>query len=112
MTIAHDTELDRDRVPTATVAMTTSEVLEKAHAMAKQIERLLMSPSCHMPSSDTFRIRLARAHALSLLDQLSELVSRRPSDRPSDDGARMARCRPGEDADTTVSGVHPASSLR
>ena len=85
--------------------MTTRDLLEEAQGLAVQIERLLTSPGCQTTDSDTLRIRLARAHTLSLLDQLSELletVSAKPSVRAPRD----------EDGDTS-SGIRLASwSLR
>jgi hypothetical protein len=50
------------------------EALEQALELAVQIDRLLTSPPCTLPEVDAFRIRLARAHTLSLLDQLAELI--------------------------------------
>ena len=101
---AREIEFNDGRAPVASPNMTMSEVLQKAHAMAMQIEKLLMNPACSIPSADTFRVRLARAHALSLLDQLSELVSR----RQPEDGPRLARARVAEDEETSLSGVHPS----
>jgi hypothetical protein len=63
----------RDEVPTP------KELLEQAHALASEIEGLLMTLSRGVADADTFRVRLARAHTLSLLDQLAELIGTRPS---------------------------------
>jgi len=56
--------------------------LEDALALAHQIDRLLNAASAASPDSDAFRVRLARAHTLSLVDQLSELVGSRTSALP------------------------------
>ena len=63
----------RDEVPSP------KELLEEAHALASEIEGLLMTLSRGIADVDTFRVRLARAHTLSLLDQLAELIGTRPS---------------------------------
>jgi hypothetical protein len=83
----------RDDAPSA------KELLEQAHALASEIEGLLTGLSRGVADADTFRVRLARAHTLSLLDQLAELIGTRPSghgpaihscgtlDRDDDEGA-------------------------
>ena len=63
----------RDDAPSA------KELLEQAHALASEIEGLLTGLSRGVADADTFRVRLARAHTLSLLDQLAELIGTRPS---------------------------------
>jgi hypothetical protein len=76
-------------------------VLEEAHAFAVQIERLLTGPQCDFAEADTFRVRLARAHTLSLLDQLSELIGSR-------DSAREPRRSTHDGDEGTASGVRTA----
>jgi hypothetical protein len=83
--------------------MTTRELLEEAQGLAVQIERLLTSPGCQTTDSDTLRIRLARAHTLSLLDQLSELLE--PVSTKPGSGLRAPRDENGDAA----SGVRRAS---
>jgi hypothetical protein len=51
-----------------------ADLLEQARALAAQVDRLLVNAGEKVLPADAFRVRLARAHALSLLDQLSELV--------------------------------------
>src|SRR5262249_11231183 len=63
----------RNEVPSS------KEILEQAHALASEIEELLMTLSRGIADADTFRVRLARAHTLSLLDQLAELIGSSPS---------------------------------
>jgi hypothetical protein len=63
----------RDEVPSP------KELLEQAHELASEIEGLLTSLSRGIADADTFRVRLARAHTLSLLDQLAELIGSRQS---------------------------------
>jgi hypothetical protein len=88
-------------------AITTREVLEEAQGLAVQIESLLTSPSCQTTDSNTLRIRLARAHTLSLLDQLSELLE--PVSAPP---ASSVRAPHTEDSDA-ISGIRrPATSWR
>ena len=68
------------------------DLLEQAQALAAQIEELLTQLGREVPESDTYRVRLARAHTLSLLDQLSDLIAPRPSRPP------MRSCAaPGEE---------------
>jgi hypothetical protein len=73
MTFKKDAQKDHGRTRPQDVG-TMREALEEAVGLAVQIDRLLTSPQCTMAEVDTFRIRLARAHTLSLLDQLSELI--------------------------------------
>ncbi len=76
------------------------DVLEQAQGLAVEIERLLTSPRFDYAESDTFRIRLARAHTLSLLDQLSELLGKHA-------GSATRRATRDEEGNI-VSGIHPA----
>jgi hypothetical protein len=55
------------------------ELLEHARSLAMQIERLLDDLGHQIDSPDSFKVRLARAHTLGLLDQLSELAGPRTS---------------------------------
>jgi hypothetical protein len=52
----------------------TRALLKQAQDLAVQIERLLETPIREEDEACTFRMRLARAHTLGLLDQLEELV--------------------------------------
>jgi len=85
----------------------TRELLEEAHTLAMQIERVLASPSCQMSESEAFRVRLARAHTLSLLDQLAELLAPRLTRDSS-----PPQSPPLRDDGDSVSGVRRASWLR
>src|SRR4051794_8418052 len=49
-------------------------LLEEAQDLAVRIENLLESPVHDGDEASAFRLRLARAHTLGLLDQLEELV--------------------------------------
>jgi hypothetical protein len=75
--------------------------LEEAQALATQAEQLLAKLSQERADSNSFRIRLARAHALSLLDQLSELLEVRSSGY----GPAVRDCPAPADDDDAVSGV-------
>jgi hypothetical protein len=86
----------------------TRELLEEAQTLAVQIERLLASPSCQLCEAEAFRVRLARAHTLSLLDQLSELLGPRQSQRAAEPSVRGPR----SEGDNAVSGIRPATSWR
>ena len=81
-------------------------LLEEAHLLATQIERLLNSPSCELSDSETFRVRLARAHTLSLLDQLSDLLGPTRA-KP---GLRSTATR--DDDETSASPALPITSWR
>jgi hypothetical protein len=80
-------------------------LLEQAHRLAGQIEALLQDVGREVTESDNFRVRLARAHTLSLLDQLAELLGARASlptpgvrncsPRDEDDGGAASGVRPG-----------------
>jgi hypothetical protein len=86
---------------------TTRDLLQEAQGLAVQIEQLLTSPGCQTADSDTLRIRLARAHTLSLLDQLSELLE--PISAKPGSSVRAPR---EEDVDTTSGIRRPATSWR
>jgi hypothetical protein len=79
----------------------TREVLAQARALAEQIERLLTSPRCNFAESDGFRVRLARAHTLSLLDQLGELLG------PLESVHRLRRAVRDEEEGTTSEEIRP-----
>jgi hypothetical protein len=80
--------------------MSAKDLLEQAMGLAAQIEGLLTHLGREVPESDTFRVRLARAHTLSLLDQLSELLGPRPSHPPI-----RACAVPEEEDENAASGV-------
>jgi len=82
-------------------AASVRETLEEAKELAAQIERLLTSPRCNFPEGDSFRIRLARAHTLSLLDQLSELLG-------PEEAAPGTRRGLRDDDTHATSGIRPA----
>jgi hypothetical protein len=97
---------DGPRVARGGVGMTTRQLLEQAQGLAIQIERLLTSPGCQTPDSDALRIRLARAHTLSLLDELSELLE--PQRAKPGSSVRVPRDEEGD-----ASGIRrPAPSWR
>jgi hypothetical protein len=82
-------------------ASAVRETLQEAQELAAQIERLLTSPRCSFAEADAFRVRLARAHTLSLLDQLSELLG------PEESGSGSRRPLRDDDAHAG-SGIRPA----
>jgi hypothetical protein len=74
------------------------EALESALALAFRIEQLLNAAGAQSPDNDAFRVRLARAHTLSLVDQLSELVGTRASAvPPAPSGVRECSAKADED---------------
>jgi hypothetical protein len=89
-------------------ATNVRDVLEEAHALATQAEELLANLSQAHGDSNAFRIRLARAHALSLLDQLSDLLEARPSGY----GPALRDCPVPIVDDDAVSGVRQAPWTR
>jgi hypothetical protein len=94
----------REEVPSA------RDLLEQAHALAAQVEGLLTEVSHEVSDSDTFRVRLARAHTLSLLDQLAELLGARSSGRgPSVRGTHASHV---DDDENAGSGVRQAPAWR
>jgi hypothetical protein len=105
MAMAFDNEAKHDPLRALRDETTNvREVLEEAQALATQAEQLLANLSQDRGDANTFRIRLARAHALSLLDQLSELLEARPSGF----GPPVRDCAaPIEDEDS-ISGVRQA----
>ncbi len=107
MAMAQSNKFDEDRlrVVRETRPSSTRGELEKAQELALQIEQLLATVGGDVPDSDTFRVRLARAHALSLLDELSVLL--RPARGPS--GAPCAPRETDEDASSTI---RPVTSWR
>jgi hypothetical protein len=100
MAFEHDTTESYGRSRSQGAAA-VRETLEEAQQLAAQIERLLTSPRCTFPETDAFRVRLARAHTLSLLDQLSELLG------PGESAPGTRRTVRDEDAHAT-SGIRPA----
>ena len=74
------------------------KTLEEAQELAVQIERLLSNPRADFAEADAFRVRLARAHTLSLLDQLSDLLC-------PESASRQAL---GDDDTHVASGIRPA----
>jgi hypothetical protein len=86
-----------------------SDLLEKAHALAGEIEQLLTEVGHEAGESNAFRVRLARAHTLSLLDQLAELLGTRSSGY----GPGVHGCPPARDEDgEATSGVRRAPIWR
>lgn len=100
MAFEHETTESSGRSRSQSAAA-VREILEEAQELAAQIERLLTSPRCNFPESDAFRVRLARAHTLSLLDQLSELLG------PEDSGPGTHRALRDDDTHAS-SGIRPA----
>jgi hypothetical protein len=102
MAFEHDVKeaYGRSRITSATSAPALRETLEEAQDLAVQIERLLSNPRCDFSEADAFRVRLARAHTLSLLDQLSELLG------PEESGLRQTLR--DDDAAHVASGIRPA----
>jgi hypothetical protein len=96
--------ITREDVPSA------KELLEQAHALASEVEGLLTKLSRGVADADTFRVRLARAHTLSLLDQLAELIGTRPSGH----GPAVRNCGTLDrgDDENAASGVRRANAWR
>jgi hypothetical protein len=94
----------REEVPSA------KEILEQAHALASEVEGLLTTLSRGVADADTFRVRLARAHTLSLLDQLAELIGTRASGH----GPAVRNCSTldRDEDDNAASGVRQANAWR
>jgi len=92
-------------------ATSAKELLEQAQALAVQIESLLMRFGESDGHCDAFRVRLARAHALSLLDQLTDLMGDRPSMMP---GPAVRSCAAPDtgDEENTASGVRRTTLWR
>ncbi len=89
-------------------ALSAKDLLEQAQALAAEVEELLTKVG-KVADTDAFRVRLARAHTLSLLDQLSELLG----DRPSGNGPAVRSCAaPMSDDEDAASGVRRAPSWR
>ena len=110
MSISFDDQMKKPFYGRGDDVVGPSEMLEQAHALASEIEGLLTSVSQEVANSDSFRVRLARAHTLSLLDQLSELIGQRPSSPgPS---VRSAAPRDRDNDDQATSGVRRASAWR
>jgi hypothetical protein len=76
--------------------------LEQALALAREAEALLGHVPARANDPELFRIRLARAHALALIDQLAELVGQ-PAVRPVDAPATPVTSSAGPRA----RGAHP-----
>ena len=108
MGTARENEVGEDRAKVLRPGgLSTRELLEEAQALAVQIEHLLTSPGCQTTDSDTLRIRLARAHTLSLLDQLSELLE--PVSAKPGSSVRAPR---DEEGDAPSATRRPAPSWR
>jgi hypothetical protein len=105
MATAFDNEAQHDALRALRAGATNvRDVLEEAQALAARAEQLLANLSQDRGEANAFRIRLARAHALSLLDQLSELLEVRPAGY----GPPVRDCAaPIEDEDS-ISGVRQA----
>jgi hypothetical protein len=105
MAMAFDNEAEHDRLHARREDAThVRGVLEEARALATQAEYLLATLSRDSTDSSTFRMRLARAHALSLLDQLADLLEA----RPSGDGPALRGCPAPADDEDAVSAVRQA----
>jgi hypothetical protein len=91
-------------------ATSAKELLEQAQALAMQIESLLMRFG-QEGQCDAFRVRLARAHTLSLLDQLTDLMGDRPSIMP---GPAVRSCAAADtsDEENAASGVRRTALWR
>jgi hypothetical protein len=55
----------------------SQEVLKEAQQLLVQVLRILSDPVCEEPSSAAWSFRLARAHALTLLDHLARMLDSR-----------------------------------
>jgi hypothetical protein len=84
MSMAFDKQPKNSRARTTRDdAADAHELLEQAQELAVQIETLLARLGQFDGHGDSFRVRLARAHTLSLLDQLTDLMRGRPSVPPA-----------------------------
>ena len=106
MALEKKTGDDRSRALRDEHGKGAQDLVEQAHRLAGQIEALLQDLGGEVAESDAFRVRLARAHTLSLLDQLADLLGPRSSiPSPS-----VRNCGPRDDEDDNASsGVRPGS---
>ena len=58
------------------------ELIHEIQELAARIKRLLEDPICEKCTSELIRVRMARAHTLSLLDELAGLVDPREHGPP------------------------------
>ena len=106
MAMALDDQAKENRSRSLRSDSTSSkDLLEQAQALAGQIDELLTHLGRQVSESDAFRVRLARAHTLSLLDQLSDMIAPRPSHPP------MRSCAAPDEEDA-VSGVRKSRVWR
>jgi hypothetical protein len=110
MALERKTLDDRSRGPHdgrtgASSELDPKDLLEQAHGLAAQIEGLLTEVGHEVAESDNFRVRLARAHTLSLLDQLAELLQPRSSVPPP----TVRSCGARDEDSTAASAVKPGS---
>ena len=82
------------------------ELIHETQVLAARIERLLDDPICEECTSELIRIRMARAHTLSLLHELAELVD------PRDRGPVKAVARQDDKTDGAASEVRSSTSSR
>jgi hypothetical protein len=108
MAMAFDSKAKDDRSRVRNEWASASDLLEKAHVLAGEIEELLTQVSQEASKSDAFRVRLARAHTLSLLDQLAELLGTRDSGY----GPGVRACSPRDDDGEATSGIRRAPVWR
>jgi len=59
---------------------------EQAEVLVVQLVALLTTLGDEVTTSDSFRVRLAKAHALSTLDELSEVLRHLATDPPGRTG--------------------------
>jgi hypothetical protein len=93
-----------DRPSHESTARSTRALLKEAQTLAIQIETLLERQVHAADEACVFRLRLARAHALGLLDQLEELVG--PAYGRTGPGVQDCRpSKPPESGERSRSGV-------
>jgi hypothetical protein len=81
MRMAADDAVGRNEGAAPTPEAGEGEVLAEALRLAVRVEALLAAPPPGMESGVIFRLRLARAHALGLIDQLSVIIRPAPQRR-------------------------------
>jgi hypothetical protein len=82
------------------------ELIQETQVLAARIRRLLEDPICEKCTSELIRVRMARAHTLSLLDELAELAD------PREHGPVKAVARNDDKTDGAASEVRSTTSSR
>jgi hypothetical protein len=65
--------------PVESEPSSTADRIVLARKLASHLEAMLARPPMSADAQELFRYRLARAHALGIIDQLDEMLAFRPS---------------------------------